>query len=56
MLFDYLCVHSTIFNSFPHLVSDMICVKTFTRPEFFGPKFYTKAHILDEWQICDERA
>ena len=28
-------------------LSDMIFVKTFTRPEFFGPNFYTKARKLE---------
>ena len=29
------------------LKPDMIFVKTFTRPEFLGPKFYTKARKLE---------
>ena len=36
--------------------SDIMFVKTFTRPEFFGPKFYTKARELDSWQIHDKTA
>ena len=34
----------------------MIFVKTFTRPEFFGPRFYTKMRKLEKWQMRDKTA
>ena len=44
----------TNFTAFGLLVQpDMIFVKTFTRPEFSGPKFYTKMRKSEKWQIRD---
>ena len=48
--------HSYLTHYLVWYLADMIFVKTFTRPEFSGPKSYTKMRKLKNWQIRDKTA